>query len=208
MATSAKYIDFNHIANRRLVNIEKQAAVKKSSTPGHQYDQFRVSPTVPPSTAVIIRPGMVYTDVGTWFYLDMDGNIPQNTADFGNPTTSEMEVAVNFSTSGAFVGLVFGYDYEYLSTREPIGLGYTYKYIIRGGVTEFATALEAETYITDNLYNGGESFQYQYGLPLWALVLKNNGTTGVDGAVLPIDAINRGRSYLFRDVRPRYYLVA
>jgi len=36
--------------------------------------------------------------------------------------------------------------------------------------------------------------------------LRNDGQAGVPGAILPVDVVNRGRSYLWpRDVRPRKY---
>ena len=43
------------------------------------------------------------------------------------------------------------------------------------------------------------------GIPLCGIILKNNGTTGTGRHFLPIDAVNRGRSYTWpRDLRPQW----
>jgi len=46
-----------------------------------------------------------------------------------------------------------------------------------------------------------------YGWPVCIVILRNNGVLLANGQILPIDAVNQGRSYLWRDVRPliRYY---
>jgi hypothetical protein len=84
---------------------------------------------------------------------------------------------------------------------------------------EFASAADSEanfvSYLTDTYYlaevyqpwpepASGWDADPPTGRPLCGVVLKNNGTVGVAGQFLPIDRVNRGRSYLFMDVRPRW----
>lgn len=43
------------------------------------------------------------------------------------------------------------------------------------------------------------------GIPLCGIILRNNGTTGTGRHFMPIDAVNRGRSYTWpRDLRPQW----
>lgn len=43
------------------------------------------------------------------------------------------------------------------------------------------------------------------GMPLCGIILRNNGTTGTGRHFLPIDAVDRGRSYTWpRDLRPQW----
>jgi hypothetical protein len=59
---------------------------------------------------------------------------------------------------------------------------------------EYATAVEAEqaaiAVTSQDVYNGA--------IPLGLLVLRNDGTLVAANQFLPIDAVNRGRSYILR----------
>lgn len=74
--------------------------------------------------------------------------------------------------------------------------------ITGGGLTEYETATEAETALDAFLTDGIAS----QGPPCCQLILRNNGNTALQDQYMAIDAVNRGRSYLYRDVRGKWIL--
>lgn len=90
---------------------------------------------------------------------------------------------------------------------------------------EYATAAEAEARLAawfweeldptidwDAFYwptpvrGGFPNYEYQEtGMPLCGIILRNNGTIGTGRHFLPVDVLNRGRSYTWpREMRPRW----
>jgi len=79
-------------------------------------------------------------------------------------------------------------------------------YVIASSLSEFATSAEAEQDLID--YLATDSMWNVLGHPLCGLILRNNGTTGDGCPILPVDYMNRGRSYMWpTDLRPLDYLV-
>lgn len=79
-----------------------------------------------------------------------------------------------------------------------------------GDDVEIETAQEAESYMAiHTLVDRGPwgwGFAFQ-GYPLAGLILRNDGTIGPGCPILPVDLINRGRSYLWPpDIRPKRFL--
>jgi hypothetical protein len=108
----------------------------------------------------------------------------------------------NFANADYYMPLLLRYDDDYFyalrdggDTSQPIA-----NYPV-STFTEFATAAEAEAE-AEGWFDGTHAM-YTGRIPLCVVILKNNGTTGTNGQVLPVDAVNRGRSYFYRDVRPR-----
>ena len=110
-----------------------------------------------------------------------------------------------------------------------------WKFFLHASVAEYATAQDAENFMMTWISSYEEyepipgartSYEdYPYwpyphvwssgwprygdyritGIPLCGIILKNNGTTGTGRHFLPIDAVNRGRSYTWpRDLRPQW----
>jgi hypothetical protein len=141
-------------------------------------DWTQTAPSCPPDTQLHARGGYVwdaYAGNGWWAY-PMD-------ADFG--VGGNVQV-LPFANAGWYRGV--------LVTRYGGGTSPNHY-----ETDEYATAAEAQDAVIAMITTGT---MYQTDLPLALLVVKNDGTTGVAGAILPIDAVNRGRSYLFREVRP------
>ena len=86
-------------------------------------------------------------------------------------------------------------------------------FYLHGTGDEFQTSSECELWLDS--YDFQHSFMWKIDVsdtgftredvayPLCGLVLRNDGRAGVSGAILPIDLVNRGRSYMWpRDMRP------
>lgn len=184
------------IVDRRLGRLEKREAGRATSVSEPLSDHFRVSVSCPPDTRVHVRGGNVW-EGGIWIGIGNGYYIESYTTDFASPDTID-GFEGNFANANYFMGVVFG--------RAFYGED---NFVIWSG-DEFATAGEAEQDIQDValLMDPWYGDDYNGGLPLCGIVLQNNGQVGVNGAVLPIDAVNRGRSYYWRDLRPRHYVVS
>lgn len=183
------------ILDRRLGRLEKRQAGKANSVSEPLSDHFRVSVSCPPDTSVHIRGGNVWESY-VWIGVGNGYYIASYSTDFASPDNID-GFDGNFTNADYFMGVIFG--------RAFYGED---NFVIWSG-DEFATATEAEQDIQDVALLDRPWYGYDDngGLPLCGIVLKNNGQVGVDGAVLPIDAVNRGRSYYWRDLRPRHYVV-
>lgn len=167
--------------------------------------QFQLVPTCPPSATIRVLGGTLLRNAFSYGYYVYDMQVPENEIDFSDPVASEIDVDASFATAHYYKACLVTYGWSYVHNRNvdpsygPSG-NYTYKFNVFGGVTEHQTAASAEAEI-DLLLNGGENLNPKNRFKLGGVILRNDGTTGVNGAVLPIDAVNRGRSYLYRDAR-------
>ena len=164
--------------------------------------EFLVSPTCPPSKQLHIRGGQV-TPSALWFWIQQTSFVPDWTCDFEDESETQMDLV--FDNANFFLPLIlcYGYDFITLYAAYPDDywdFGDPPFFNVIG--TEVATAQEAEAQI-DAWLNGYTQW-YREVLPLSGVVLKNDGRTGTLYAILPVDAINRGRSYLYRDCRARH----
>jgi hypothetical protein len=184
-------------------------------------DQFRVTPTCPPSTTLRIRGGLLWPDPETWFALGSIVNIEDMACDFTD--VERTGLALNFLNPHFYLAYVMCFDLSYFwySIYYEVGEGknVTQPFWFWGSGAEYATAAEAETEIDQRLNGGGPVYAFmsdaglpfQRGdtMPLCGLILRNNGVVGTDGQILAIDPINRGRSYLWPpDLRPPPNLLA
>jgi len=188
---------FGAIAGERLGRLERQKAKRRSEMPAWQWYHFMVAPTCPPSTSVEVRPGLALPAM-RYGLVQQDTYTEAQTCDFTDPALTGY--AANFTNAGYYVGFVLCYNSVWMLNHAASSQVFT----LIGAAAEHATPTGAEEEIR-LLLNGGDDWIYAV-FPLWAVVLKNDGATGEDGAVLPVDAVNRGRSYLFRDARQRNLL--
>jgi len=185
------------ILDRRLGRLERQEAKRRNEMNTWQWYSFLVAPTCPPSTSIAIRPGLALPAI-RYGLVQQDTYTGPQTCDFTDTATTGY--AANFTNAGYYVGFILCYNSVWMLNNAASSQVFT----LIGAAAEYATSAEAEEEIR-LLLNGGDDWIYAV-FPLWAVVLKNNGTTGTDGAVLPVDAVNRGRSYLFKDARQRNLL--
>ena len=168
--------------------------------------QFRVSASTPPDKRVHVRAG--YLLVGWyWLMLGDGGWVDATAVDFSSGLDS---LPLSFTTANSYVGVILCYTFETLiEDGIPPGQGQWATPVpwTIGGDIEYNTAIEAEARI-QYMLSGNQEIQNGYYFPLCALVLRNDGTVGTSGAILPIDMINRDRSYIWMDCRPRHYLRA
>jgi len=129
--------------------------------------------------------------------------------DFGGSTTFISDTYTGaFSNAGYFLGIILSIPnnaYGWNMTQIVGSFGVITRQIER------ATAIEAEDDITYMLSGTGDIFTLNAvpmfsstSCPLAAIVLKNNGIVNAVGEIEPIDAVNRGRSYMWKDLRPRH----
>lgn len=159
-----------------------------------------VAPSCPPDKRLYIRSGIV-SPSGRWAVIMQEDFIPDTICDFENVDETQMDL--NFTTADYYLGIILCYAGQWAAYRT---LGGAYEEPVFDNVigTEVATAVEAEAEI-DAYLNGVDQWYY-YRVPLWGVVLKNDGVVGVNYSILPIDAVNRGRSYMYRDARARHSL--
>lgn len=189
-------IDMAFNLSHRVKTLLEDSAKQAAHVSEPQSMHFQVAVSCPPSTVLHIRGGNVWESsywggVGYGYYIAAD------TADFSDVSTIE-GYSGNFSTAGYYIGVIFGRGF------------YGEDWFCLSSGTEFATAAEAEVDIEDvtMLDSPWRGYDFNGGLPLVGLVLRNDGRTAVDGAILPIDRVNRGRSYYWKDLRPRHYVEA
>lgn len=184
---------------QRLSMIESRQQQASAWNNADTWWQFLVTPTCPPSKQVQIRPG--YAQAGPrWGNITYQTYTEATICDFGDTTLTGF--AATFTNTRWYRGVLMCYYGEWMAYRvtESEPRAFT---IIHDDV-EYESNTEAEAAI-DYLLNGGDDWMY-YLFPLWAIVLRNNGDVGTDGAVDAIDRVNRSRSYLYRDIRARNYL--
>lgn len=163
---------------------------------GAAYYQLKVSCSVPPNTILHIRPG--YVQRGPYFIAQETIYFPALDLDFSSASQFYESYTGVFITANAYLPILVSYRSEYfIALRDDDD---TVLPVMTFGDTEYATATDAEQAIAG--WMDGTNVLYWGDLPMFAIILKNNGTTGVEGQVQPIDPINRGRSYFWRDLRP------
>jgi hypothetical protein len=157
-------------------------------------DQFRVTPTNPPSAVVNMRGGWLYLD-GQHADVGQAQYISATVCDFAGTIGNYTGI---FTNANRYLGVILCLHNNAWTNTAPI-------FWTISTAIERATAVEAEQDITAMFT--GTTDVYSTWMPLRAVILRNNGIISGSGAVLPIDGVNRGRSYLWRDCRPRHRLM-
>lgn len=181
-----------------IVSLEKQQAKDAALEPDNLWYQFQVAASCPPGKTVTIRGGVV-TPAYQWAVFEQTDVLPSVVADFADADATQMYLT--FTNADYFLPIILCYHYDWVAYQgydPPIYDNPVFDNVIG---TEVETIGEAEAQI-DGFLNGVDQW-YDERLPLTGIVFKNDGQTGVQYAILPIDQINRGRSYLYRDARVR-----
>ena len=195
------------ILNRGVRKLERQQRQAAGYEPPGRWHEFLVRPSCPPDKRVHISGGIV-TPSAYWGFIQQNDFLPEWVCDFEEGIRTGMNLVFTNANYYLPIILCYWYDfaayYTYYEINYPPDGWFTWEDQPFDNVigTEVATTVEAEAQI-DAWMNGSTDW-YKELMPLWGIVFKNDGQTEVNYAILPIDAVNRGRSYLYRDCRARH----
>ena len=170
--------------------------------------QFRVAPSCPPSKRLHVRGGRNACSwnrgMSAWDYAEYRMyTVPDLVADLGDHAS--VTPVPSFATAHYYQSFFLCLRLPAVA-EQPTAADWTF--YLHGDGSEFETTAEAEShfhstaFLNYNLWDDDALIGSTY--QLCGVVLRNDGQIGVDVAFLPIDVINRGRSYTWpRDVRPR-----
>lgn len=195
------------ILNGRLQRLQKEDERQAAFVSGPDWYAFRVAPSCPPDKRVHMRGGLgICGTTDQWDpFSRRVYQVPPLTADLAD--TDSVETDITFTTANYYLAYVLllrlpetGWEVD------PAASDWSFRLV--GSGTECATAGAAEDDMEEQALwqqrpwaSGGTT----KGYPLCGLILRNDGTVGSGAPILPVDLINRGRSYLWpRDVRPRW----
>jgi len=159
----------------RLDYADRRSRHRDRNEPSRSEYWGNVSPTCPPSKKVMTRAG--------WFWSGSFGDgwwANAIEADLG--PGGNCEVAA-FANVGSYKGIIIHHVYRSLTSTES---------------AEYGTAKEAIEGTLDVNMAG----IYSDRIPLALIIVKNNGSVGTSGAILQIDRINRGNSFIYRQFKP------
>ena len=193
--------------NERLGGLEWFNRQKKGRETAWDWDRFRVAPSCPPDKRLHVRGGLTYASPGAWGYdfSYLAWDIPNLTADLEDE--DQVGVDITFATADYYLSYVL-----ILLIPDPPEDPSPSDWIfnLKGSGTEYATAAEAEDDLVSHMAAQTvwpDPGVEDSGSPLCGLVLHNDGTTGAGCHILPVDPINRGRSYMWpTDLRPRWVM--
>jgi len=174
---------------RRVDKLQNAGDKRAAFVADTEHYQFRIACSCPPSTTLYMRGGLIYNydPTGNSWYVDSDAIDFTSDTQFGG-------VTFNFTNANYYLTGVLLIDFS--------GNPAPYEYTYYTSSTEHATAAEAEQNLTTYWFNVRAIWGSSY--PLCGVILRNDGVTGAGTHILPIDPINRGRSYIWpRDMRPR-----
>ena len=180
--------------NRRLAVLEKDAErMAAYEEPNYQWN-FTLSASCPPSTVVHMRGGRVWGDPTEWsgesWYVESASYDLADIADSGD--------AEWFTNPYYYVAFAVMLRWSGTpGTTPPL-------YIVK--TTEYATAAEAEVACYPEISDVPSAFSPDaaYGIPLAIVIMRNNGNTALVNQYMPIDSVNRGRSYIWRNLKVRF----
>lgn len=202
----------------RVSGLQKAVDAGKATEAVIQDYDFRVTPTCPPSTAVNIRAGKAWRNAAYWAVIAYNVEKAGETLDIatsdniGRYTGSAVRFILTFANPDYYKPLCLGLNYDWVFYEQGRTDDYWhgksgYKWYNIAPIDECATAQEAEA-VVDRLLNGAYPSTYYYHIydyryfAIWSIILRNDGQVNTKGAILPIDRINRGGSYVYRDLRP------
>lgn len=160
--------------NERLTYTVDRASHRDRHETAAMWAWGKPSPTTPPSKAVQFQ--------GGWFWDADAGDGWWSEAVLGDlDTGGNCEVSA-FASAGYFRAILIYHTYQDVVSTES---------------AECASAVDA----IDAGISAGMAAQYDQKIPLVMVIVKNDGTTGETGAILPVDGANRGRSFIYRRIR-------
>lgn len=185
---------------KRVASIRASMVKSANLVLSIQDSDFLVTPTCPPTTAVRVLRGKAWIDSNRWAFMTYRVEQPDDEVDFSTAANIGYGADAwrpSFANQYHYVGFVLGLTSSYvIYGSEP-------KYRVYGDLGEYEGAADAEAEV-DAFLNGGTFVGS--AIWLWAIILRNDGATGSAGAILPVDQMNRGQSYLYRDVRGQMWI--
>lgn len=192
---------------REVQRLERQQKKLDSRMDNADAMQFTVHPTCPPSVGFYVHGGriaMIPSWDGVTYYLT------SGTVDLQTHTESYWDYV--FTNANWYLPLYMtiswyytAWDGGYAEVTDAVrfhgaepGPGFGYW---GGGFVEYATAAEAEAAIDTDPPLPSTDYIIETGIPCCRLILRNNGNTTLPNQFQPVDAVNRGRSYLWGQYR-------
>ena len=174
---------------RELQQADNRQAARSDNV---EADSFLAAITCPPSTQIWVRGGFLWQ--GTYGGDGVGWRVSSATFDLADE--EDTGASIIFASPDHYIGVVLAlYQGAYPGEAQRLRLHWD-------GV-EYATAAEAEDAADAALYSQSPAFE---DYPLALAILRNSGDTASPNQFQPVDAVNRGRSYLWRDVRPLQWL--
>jgi len=179
--------------DRQVRSLEQGQQRRAGNVQNADVYRFMLSPTCPPSTSIHFHGGLAWWPVYSLYPAAFF--IPSYTVDLSDRTKTYGEF--KFTNANRYVAALIGIDQDLWPPPEPPDTWPTdypdnCLYIYRS-TTEFETAAEAEVRVRELI---GQRVIY-YSVNGGGIVFRNNGNTDDYNQFMPIDPINRGRSYLF-----------
>lgn len=201
------------VLDGQIRRLERQKRQDAGAVQNADTYQFVVSPTCPPSTSIVFRGGLWWYP--SYYFFSYGYYVPSYTVDL----TDVDKVSVRLNYSGYTYTFTNAYWYvPCFITLDPYGLrGYETwpdtvpddALYLAGTITsspymeEFATYREAEDEL---MATGVIQSAENYGFPTCGAILRNNGNITDPNQWMPVDRVNRGRSYLYWDLRAGWEL--
>lgn len=189
---------------KRIEAMKRQQAKQASRSAGGEWYELKVSPTCPPSTSLFVRGGREFNAALVAAYNYRVYTIPDKTVDLTDPDQAGIDIAFSNANWYQVYCLLMKLPAE---PDQPTADDW--QFLLWGDGVELETSGEAEAYMeipilvdSQPWYDGSLN-----GYPLCGIILRNNGTIGAGCPILPVDLVNRGRSYLWPpDVRPKRFM--
>ena len=180
----------------RIKRLEEQEARNNSVIQEFASDHFRVAVSCPPDLRLHVRGGNLWAG-SYWVMVGQGSYLADMVCDF---TDSDDVNGLPFTFDNPYY--YFGatltiYTQEAMWDSQP-----TFGLFLNYAFPEQPTAADAE----DKIISHGMLGAWKEEFPLCGVVLRNDGRIGEPNAFMPIDAVNRGRSYYWMDLRPRHYV--
>lgn len=190
---------------KQMRGVDKAQGRAAGFVPGNDWYQLRVAASCPPDKQLHLRGGLVYCGYYGGAYSDYNNRaytVPDLTADLADSTSVSVDITFTNANWYKFAMLLLKLP---TVIEEPTESDWLF-YLFETG-EEFETPAEAEAWMESETFRHGDPWSGERGYPLVGVVLRNDGQTGVSGAFLPVDVVNRDRSYIWpSDVRPRKYV--
>jgi len=176
--------------DRQVQRLEQQQRRRAGNVENSDTYRFRMSPTCPPSTSITFHGGLAWWPV--YAFWSNGFFIPTYTVDLSDITKTYGDF--KFTNPYWYAAVLLGVDQDLWPPPDPWpdslpdGCLYMYR-----SSDQFETAAEAEVKSRELV---GDQVAY-YSVCMGGVILRNNGNVLDYNQFMPIDPINRGRSYIF-----------